>query len=140
MRVILVNQRYGHTQTYVIKGWLKGLLSLCLLGAPVALGYLGYQLSVEQGEHVYAQQHASSHTAPLASATDTASGTSAGSTDGHGIAAPELTVEDTLSTPWTVSLARITPLQQPRPVATTVRTFRHGRIMDPATYLARIGH
>lgn len=48
MRVILVNERLGHTRTYVIKGWLKGVLSLCLLGAPVALGYLGYQLSLQQ--------------------------------------------------------------------------------------------
>ena len=48
MKVILVNERLGHTRTYVIKGWLKGVLSLCLLGAPVALGYLGYQLSLQQ--------------------------------------------------------------------------------------------
>src|SRR5690554_6646346 len=45
MKLVLVNQRYGHSRTIVIKGWLKGLLSLCLLGAPVALG-LGYQLAV----------------------------------------------------------------------------------------------
>ena len=25
---------------------MKGLLSVCLLGAPVALGYLGYQLAI----------------------------------------------------------------------------------------------
>lgn len=45
MKLVLVNQRYGHSRTIVIKGWLKGLLSLCLLGAPVALG-LGYQLAL----------------------------------------------------------------------------------------------
>jgi len=48
MKLILVNQRYGNSRTIVIKGWLKGLLSLCLLGAPVALGYLGYHLAVSQ--------------------------------------------------------------------------------------------
>ncbi|HBN14590.1 MAG TPA: hypothetical protein DD407_06075, partial [Pseudohongiella sp.] len=50
MKLILVNQRYGHSRTIVIRGWLKGLLSLCLLGAPVALGYLGYQLAVSDSD------------------------------------------------------------------------------------------
>ena len=48
MKVILVDQRHGHTKTIVLKGWLKGLLSVCFLGAPVALGYFGYQLAVSQ--------------------------------------------------------------------------------------------
>jgi len=48
MKVILVDQRHGHTRTIVLKGWLKGLLSICLLGAPVALGYFGYQLALSQ--------------------------------------------------------------------------------------------
>lgn len=48
MKVILVDQRHGHTKTIVLKGWLKGLLSLCLIGTPVALGYFGYQLAVSQ--------------------------------------------------------------------------------------------
>ncbi|MEC7685472.1 MAG: hypothetical protein VX862_04520, partial [Pseudomonadota bacterium] len=46
MKLILVNQRHGHTRTVILKGWMKGLLSICLLGAPVALGYLGYQLAI----------------------------------------------------------------------------------------------
>jgi len=45
MKLILVDQQHGHTKTIVLKGWMKGFLSLCLLGAPVALGYFGYQLS-----------------------------------------------------------------------------------------------
>ena len=48
MKVILVDQRHGHTKTIVLKGWLKTLLSLCLLGTPVALGYFGYQLALSQ--------------------------------------------------------------------------------------------
>lgn len=53
MKLILVNQRYGHSRTIVIKGWLKGLLSLCLLGAPVALGYMGYHLALANtGNHI----------------------------------------------------------------------------------------
>jgi murein DD-endopeptidase MepM/ murein hydrolase activator NlpD len=51
MKLILVNQRYGHSRTIVIKGWLKGLLSLCLLGAPVALGYMGYHLALANTTH-----------------------------------------------------------------------------------------
>ena len=46
MKLILVNQRHGHTRTVILKGWMKGLLSICLLGAPVALGYFGYQLAI----------------------------------------------------------------------------------------------
>lgn len=46
MKLILVNQRYGHTRTIVIRGWMKGLLSVCLLGAPLALACLGYELAV----------------------------------------------------------------------------------------------
>ncbi|PCJ25065.1 MAG: hypothetical protein COA96_07940 [SAR86 cluster bacterium] len=52
MKVILVDQRHGHTKTIVLKGWLKGLLSLCLLGTPVALGYFGYQLAVSQNSGI----------------------------------------------------------------------------------------
>ena len=56
MKVILVNERYGNTRTVVLKGWLKGLLSVCLLGAPVALGYLGYQLALSQAGQSYSQE------------------------------------------------------------------------------------
>lgn len=53
MKLILVDQRHGHTKTIVLKGWLKGLLSLILLVAPVALGYFGYQLAVSQNERIF---------------------------------------------------------------------------------------
>ncbi len=43
MKVILVDQRDGQTRTIILRGWLKGLLSVCLVGAPAALFYLGYQ-------------------------------------------------------------------------------------------------
>lgn len=58
MKVILVDQRHGHTKTIVLKGWLKGLLSVCLLGAPVALGYFGYQLAVAQDSQVITEETA----------------------------------------------------------------------------------
>lgn len=58
MKLILVDQRHGHTRTIVLKGWLKGLLSLCLLGAPVALGYFGYQFAVSQNTRIFTEASA----------------------------------------------------------------------------------
>jgi murein DD-endopeptidase MepM/ murein hydrolase activator NlpD len=58
MKLILVDQHHGHSKTIVLKGWLKGLLSLCLLGAPVALGYFGYQLAVSQESRVFSEETA----------------------------------------------------------------------------------
>ncbi len=58
MKVILVDQRHGHTRTIVLKGWLKGLLSICILGAPVAFGYLGYQVAVSQNPSEYTLESA----------------------------------------------------------------------------------
>lgn len=60
MKVILVDQRHGHTKTIVLKGWVKGLLSLCLLGAPVALGYFGYQLAISQNSVIFSEETAES--------------------------------------------------------------------------------
>lgn len=58
MKIILVDQRHGHTRTIVLKGWAKGLLSVFLLGAPAALGYFGYELSVARNPQVYNEQAA----------------------------------------------------------------------------------
>ena len=56
MKLILIDQRYGQTKTVILKGWLKGFLSFCFLGAPVALGYFGFQLSVSNnGDYVTSQ-------------------------------------------------------------------------------------
>jgi murein DD-endopeptidase MepM/ murein hydrolase activator NlpD len=52
MKVILVDQRHGHTRTVVLSGWLKGLLSICILGAPVAFGYFGYQSALDWSEEL----------------------------------------------------------------------------------------
>ena len=64
MKVIFVDQRHGHTRTVVLKGWLKGLLSLCILGAPVALGYLGYQVAISGNGQQYILNTAADATAP----------------------------------------------------------------------------
>jgi murein DD-endopeptidase MepM/ murein hydrolase activator NlpD len=58
MKLILVDQRHGHSKTIVLKGWLKGLLSLCLLGTPVALGYLGYQFAVSGDSIIFTEETA----------------------------------------------------------------------------------
>lgn len=60
MKVIVINERHGQSKTIVIKGWLKGLLSVCLLGAPAALGYLGYHLALSSADHGYSQETAQS--------------------------------------------------------------------------------
>lgn len=56
MKIILVDQRHGHTRTIVLKGWAKGLLSVVLLGAPAVLGYFGYEIAVLRNPHVYHEQ------------------------------------------------------------------------------------
>jgi len=58
MKIILVDQRHGNSRTIILKGWAKGLLSICLLGAPVALGFFGYELAVSRNPQVYNQQTA----------------------------------------------------------------------------------
>ena len=58
MKLILVDQRHGRTKTIVLKGWLKGVLSICLIFAPAALGYFGYQLSVSHNESIFTQESA----------------------------------------------------------------------------------
>ena len=50
MKVILIDQHHGHTKTVILRGWLKGLLSFCFLGAPFAIGYFGFQLSISHNE------------------------------------------------------------------------------------------
>lgn len=70
MKVILVDQRHGHTRTVVLSGWLKGLLSICILGAPVAFGYLGYQFAVSQEPQEYALESALDWTEELETSAD----------------------------------------------------------------------
>jgi murein DD-endopeptidase MepM/ murein hydrolase activator NlpD len=70
MKVILVDQRHGHTRTVVLSGWLKGLLSICILGAPVAFGYLGYQFAVSQEPQEYALESALDWSEELESSAD----------------------------------------------------------------------
>lgn len=58
MKIILVDQQHGQSRTIILKGWLKSLLSLCLVGAPVALGFIGYELAGARNPHIYNEQTA----------------------------------------------------------------------------------
>ena len=60
MKLILVDERHGQTKTIVLKGWLKGLLTLVLVVAPVALGFFGYQIAVSQNKHIFTVEAAQS--------------------------------------------------------------------------------
>lgn len=164
MKVILVHQRHGLTRTYVITGWLKGLLSLCLLVAPVALTYLGYQLSVQvqSGDPVVAQSLSNTG----ASADDHASATldmlePAGAPSGSGQTEEQnpvvVTVAETVVLPGMGAAGDIPTgldlladvAHEPRlhldrhlaavvgwrPSAVPAATYVHGRIVDAASYL-----
>jgi murein DD-endopeptidase MepM/ murein hydrolase activator NlpD len=45
MKIIIVDQKHGETRSLVLKGWARVVLSVCLLGIPVILGYYGYHFS-----------------------------------------------------------------------------------------------
>ena len=164
MKVILVHQRHGLTRTYVITGWLKGLLSLCLLVAPVALTYLGYQLSVQvqSGDPVVAQSLSNNGTSADDHATATLdmlerAATSAESgqaqeqspvlvsvaetaflhgtaSDADSPAAPDLLAESAHAA--RLHLARhLVSATGWRPSAVPAAAYVHGRIVDAASYL-----
>lgn len=146
MKLILVNQRYGHTRTIVIRGWMKGLLSLCLLGAPVALGYLGYELALaDNSGNVMVSQEArpatdalpgnnSRHLLP--SYQSALAGQAAGatrSTDNSFYAVVAAAGIGSLLLQPAGSLFRKKPVRV-RPA------FAHGRLVDPAMYFSHTHH
>lgn len=70
MKLIFVDQHHGHTRTIVLKGWLKGLLTICMLGTPVAFGYLGYQFAVSPDPHEYTLESSQGLSKALSSQAD----------------------------------------------------------------------
>lgn len=60
MKLLLIDAKHGQSKSLELKGWLRALLSLCLLGTPVGLGYFGYHLAAgqTQGPLVFSQQSA----------------------------------------------------------------------------------
>lgn len=154
MKLILVNQRYGHTRTIVIRGWMKGFLSLCLIGAPVALGYLGYELAfadagnsslVSQGSPVAAdpfipgehQTQRSGHsrtpaqTGRIESTNETRSDpASENFADTRVLFSSHNNLRLIASADLPVDFSRREP---PTP-------FRHGRVVNPASYFHQTLH
>jgi murein DD-endopeptidase MepM/ murein hydrolase activator NlpD len=50
MKIIIVSKQHGQTRSVTLGGWTRALLSVCLLGIPVAAGgILGYNWLVDQG-------------------------------------------------------------------------------------------
>lgn len=143
MKVILVNERLGHTRTYVIKGWLKGVLSLCLLGAPVALGYLGYQLSLQQAESGEAVSCDAAVHHSLRGTTRPAEVRLSECDDASLVAVLAPSSADGPSCGADSSLLAIdlqpsTAAPSPYAVQPSRSLFRHGRSIDPATYQRRV--
>lgn len=136
MKLTLVNKRDGKSSTFVIKGWLRGLLSLCLLGAPVAFGCFGYQVAWSDS--------------PAAQMADRVSGVHVG---GHladmspnlaDIALVQLSVETETERRYgsaAGSQSRIKRLSHQHRVRLAVANtspgvYKFGRTIDPATYLS----
>jgi hypothetical protein len=146
MKLILVNQRYGHTRTIVIRGWMKGLLSLCLLGAPVALGYLGYELALaDNNSNVLVRQEAavssdefisSQHQAVLPASHASFAEAGAGnvrSTENYHHAL-------TIASGIVSLLAQLAAAISSKHDAQTLSVFAHGRLIDPAVYFRHTHH
>lgn len=154
MKLILVNQRYGHTRTIVIRGWMKGFLSLCLIGAPVALGYLGYELAfadannsslVSQESPVAADEFIKGEhqtQRPTQSRTPAQTGR---------IESPDETRSDSASEHFADTRVLFTSHNNLRLIASAElpadfsrreppASFRHGRVVDPASYFHQTLH
>jgi hypothetical protein len=154
MKLILVNQRYGHTRTIVIRGWMKGFLSLCLIGAPVALGYLGYGLAFSDagnsslvsqespvaadefihGEH-QTQRTGHSRTPAQTGRVESTDETGSDLASEHFADTRLLFVSDNnLRLIASADLPADFSLQEPP------ASFRHGRIVDPSSYFHHTLH
>ena len=55
MKIIIVDEQHGDTRSLVLRGWARVGLTVCLLGLPIVLGYLGYQLAMTRGD-VYGEE------------------------------------------------------------------------------------
>ena len=137
MKLTLVNKRDGKSSTFVIKGWLRGLLSLCLLGAPVAFGCFGFQVAWSDspaaqiaGRVSGAHEGANSadNLSSLAEITAQHSSTVTQAVLFYGLPDRPLTHATDLS--CTCQARRAT-------VNLPVALYKYGRAMDPASYFSR---
>lgn len=53
MKVIVVSKRHGSTRSFKLGGWTRAVLSVCLLGVPVALGSVAHQFLKEEGADLF---------------------------------------------------------------------------------------
>lgn len=146
MKLILVNQRHGHTRTIVIRGWMKGLLSLCLLGAPVALGYLGYELALaDSGSNALVSQEAKvasdefisrDHHALLPAYLSTFAEGSSGPARSSDSYYHALAIAAGVISPLAQLASRLSIRHHPQ----TRAVFAHGRLIDPAVYSSHTRH
>ena len=145
MKLILVNQRYGHTRTIVIRGWMKGLLSLCLLGAPVALGYLGYELALADSSNALVSQESKvasdkfishDHHALLPAHQSARADSSDGSPHNQENFYQTLVVAASVISPLFQQIVRPSIAHPGQSLA----VFAHGRLIDPAVYSSHTHH
>ena len=154
MKLILVNQRYGHTRTIVIRGWMKGFLSLCLIGAPVALGYLGYELAfadagnislVSQGAPVAADEFISGEHQTQRSGharTPAQSGRIESTDETSSDPASEHSADARVLFKGHNNLRLIASADLPADFSRREppASFRHGRVVNPASYFHQTLH
>ncbi len=133
MELILVNPQQGRHATIVVTGWLWRLLSLCLVGAPVVLGCLGYQLAVgapAAKASLTVQPGAEAVSGPL-----TATGAD---TDARGSPVPDHPAAHGSAPTAFLTAAPAIPALPPSGDARIV--YAHGRTVDPAAYQRRSHH
>jgi len=136
MKLTLVNKRDGKSSTFVIKGWLRGLLSLCLLGAPVAFGCFGYQVAwsdspaaqiADRVSSPHVGSHLADNLADLAEITLYQNTVEPESIRCFGTTSRSGSLVKTLSYQHSIRLAT---------AGSPSRLYKHGRIIDPATYFS----
>lgn len=56
MKVIILDEKHGGTRSLALGGWARLTLTICLLGLPVVLGYLGHQVAAARGAEHYSEK------------------------------------------------------------------------------------
>lgn len=138
VQLVLINRRRGCSSTIVIRGWLRGLLSLCLLGAPVVFGCMGYQLSLSAAPESSLHSQHSIETAE----TRNVAGSGADS-DAPRRAQPAPQEKSVFSGRYAGAIPALmasAAVVLARPVSAPFIAYEHGRIIDPAAYGQRTHH
>lgn len=137
MQLVLINRRRGCSSTIVIRGWLRGLLSLCLLGAPVVLGCMGYQLSLSAAPESSIHSQHSVQTAE----TRSVAGAQAGNDMAAGpLPAPQEGAVFSGRDAATVPSMAVSAVILAHRISAPFIAYEHGRIIDPAAYRQRTHH